>query len=92
MFLILNFMLFIGLLIALGFSPITLNDTALNWEDTINYSYGSTVSLSFVALHVVLNNFSGSILFFLSIKHISNEHTDGNPLLDRTRGPDYSSR
>ena len=98
---VLNFIPFVGLLVALGVSPYTLHTASKKWGHTVNHSYGSTVSLIFVAFHVAFH-FLGTVLLcyfvvlFLCTRcmyHVSNEYTDGNPLLDRTReSADHGSR
>ena len=93
---VLNFIPFVGLLVALGVSPYTLHTASKKWGDTVNHSYGSTLSFIFVAFHVAFHFLGSVLLLYLHTRcmyHVSNEYTDGNPLLDRTReSADHGSR
>ena len=97
MLLLYNVATFLGLLISLGFLPQpSESDATQNWENTINQSYGSAISLIFTALHVALINFFGFISsLFVIIKYLaSNEHTSaGYQHLDSTslRRSDYGA-
>ena len=88
-----NIISFLFLLLSLGFFPQPPDD-AQNWENTINQSYGSAISLIFTALHVALINFVGFISSVIVIKKYlaSNENTSaGYRHLDTAaaRGSDY---
>lgn len=93
---VLNFISFVGLLVALGVSPYTLHTASKKLGHTINHSYGSTVSLIFMTFHVAFHFLGSVLLSFLYTKcmyHVSNEYTDGNPLLGGTReSADHGSR